>query len=87
MELTFNKTNEGYVSEFEILNDVNLHIEKDTISTLKLYQKTAGTKYSLVVDTDLTRQTTDDIDIIGSIYPKWIKVVSMVKPTLAIITE
>ena len=40
MELTFNKVDNWYEAEFEIADDINLHIELNVAAPIKLYQKT-----------------------------------------------
>ena len=48
MELNFNYVNNQYEAEFEMTADANLHIEFESATPVKLYQKTTGTEYDLI---------------------------------------
>ena len=89
MELTFEKQDNFYVSEFQITSDANLHIEKST-GKLQLFQRTIGAgDYAEIKNFDTSDYDSDkiiDIDLQALVYPKWIKVKSAVKPTVAIVT-
>lgn len=89
MELTFEKQNNFYVSEFQITSDANLHIEKST-GKLQLFQRTIGAgDYAEIKDFDTSDYDSDkiiDIDFQALVYPKWIKIKSAVKPLIATIT-
>ena len=48
MDLTFNKTNKGYVAEFEATSDFNLHVERKGEGAILLYQRTQGNGWDMV---------------------------------------
>ena len=89
MELTFEKQDRFYVSEFQITSDANIHIEKST-GKLEFFQRTLGAgDYAEVKDFDTSDYDSDkiiDIDLQSLVYPKWIKIKSAVKPLIATIT-
>lgn len=82
MELTFlNNTWEG-----EITGDCNLHIERDNEGRIYLFQKTISDgKYAIIKDFLFTDDVID-VDITGSIYPKYLKIVSTRNVTKAVLT-
>lgn len=83
-QLTFNKTNNQWVAEFEATADFNLHIERASSGTIGLYQRTTTTgDYAPIQGAVLQLGKTFDADFIGVIYPKYIKVVSSVEVTNA----
>ena len=88
MELTFGKEGNWYVSEFEVTSDFNLHIEKEPKGDFYLYQRTSGLKYDLIKNFGYNKGGDNiiDVDFTALIYPKWIKVKSAVKPTVAVVT-
>lgn len=87
MDLTFNKEGKNFVAEFEATADFNLHIERNQGGNILLYQKTAGQGYDIVDNFGVQKhQGVIDIDFTALIYPKYIKVVSEVQPTLGIVT-
>lgn len=87
-ELNFISKDGLYEAEFKAESDFNLHIERATVGTLNFYQKSVenakydiinkmqGNSVNLIIDADMT----------ALIYPKWIKIVSVSKPTMAIVT-
>jgi hypothetical protein len=76
-QLTFTKTNNQWVAEFEATADFNLHIERNDVGTLGIYQRgTASGNYAPVQGAVLQLGKTFDADFVGAIYPKYIKVVS-----------
>lgn len=87
MNLTFNKVGNEYVAEFEATGDFNLHIEKDN-GYLSVYQSSvAGDNYDGVKGVrmeDLDRVL--DIDFTALVYPKYIRIVAGVEPTVAVVT-
>lgn len=85
MELTFNKVDNWYEAEFEITDDINLHIELNVAAPIKLYQKTSEDKYDLVQAFKPSIDKVLDTDLMALVYPKWIKVVSEAEVVRAIV--
>lgn len=86
MELTFEKQGDVFIAEFEVSGDFNLHIEKPT-GKISLYQRTAGEKYDAIEGVGYPEgNSVFDYDFTALVYPKTIKVVSEVLPTLAVVT-
>lgn len=84
MELTFNKEGNRYVAEFQTSSDFALHIEKPE-GSIGIFQKSveAG-EYDFVRSLNVSQyDKVIDVDVVGSVYPKWIKVESNVMPTMA----
>lgn len=76
-QLTFTKNNNQWVAEFEATADFNLHIERNDVGTLGIYQRTTATgEYAPIQGAVLQLGKTFDADFVGAIYPKYIKVVS-----------
>ena len=86
MELNFNYNNNQYEAEFEMTADANLHIEFESATPVKLYQKTTGSGYDLIDNTKNTFGKTTDVDLQALVYPKHIKVVCKHMPTFAVVT-
>lgn len=88
MEITFSKSGEVYVAEFSVTGDFNLHLEGVLLWDYKIYQKTAGNAYALVrgLADRPNYEKVSDLDFSGVVYPKYIKIVSEVEPTLAVVT-
>lgn len=83
-QLTFTKNNNQWVAEFEATADFNLHIERNDVGTLGIYQRTTATgEYAPIQGAVLQLGKTFDADFVGAIYPKYIKVVSQVEVTNA----
>lgn len=86
MELQFNQVGKRWEAEFLAEADFNLHIERPAAGSLVLSQRGsesgaydtahAFSSYELVIDYDFT----------ALVYPKFIKIVSEVKPTYAEVT-
>ena len=87
MELTFNKVGKRYEAEFELAADANLHIEFESAAPVKLYQRTTGGGWDLCNDAKNEVGKAIDVDLTALIYPKFIKIVSEVKPTYASIVS
>lgn len=93
MELVFKESSQvlsdkpAYEVEFEASSDFNIHIERPSDGYFLLFQKsTPNGKYTEVNNVyDLESKTTIDMDFVGVVYPKWIKIVSKVEPTYAAI--
>lgn len=87
MNITFNNIGNEYYSEFTVEQDFNVHIEFDYSTPLKFYQKSIDNgDYAEIKGLKITNNKVVDYDFIGAIYPKYIKIVSEVEPTLAIVT-
>lgn len=93
MELIFKESSQvlsgkpAYEVEFEASSDFSIHIERPAGGRFLVYQKSvANGKYSLVDGVGYQDyKDVFDIDFAGSVYPKWIKIVSEVEPTYAAI--
>lgn len=89
MELNFIKDGNVFIAEFEVAGDFNLHVERKERGIFSVYQRTAlNGKYAYVED--IGSQTGKDVieyDFTGVIYPKMIKIVSEVNPTIAEVTS
>lgn len=87
MELTFVKKGEWYEADFTADKDFNLHIEKAN-GPLSMYQTTVqGGQYEDVRGLNFgLDNTVVDIDFTALVFPKYIRVVSKVMPTLAVVT-
>lgn len=88
MNLHFERRNGYFISEFEVTNDFNLHIEKDPIGQFIVYQRTAGGAYDLVADFGKNKGDDPiiDYDFSALVYPKYIQIKSSVNPAIATIT-
>lgn len=88
MDLTFNKDGGSFVAEFVTTADFNLHIEKSG-GDFRIMQKTPRTgKYDSIDGLYIPAgNPVIDYDFVASIYPKYIKIVSEVEPTLAVVTS
>lgn len=90
MELIFNNYQPGlWLSEFEVTQDFNLHIER--VDSGYLYIKQRSTPKGLF--DNIKGASFDhadpvvDVDFVGTIYPKYIQIVSKVEPTYAEVTS
>jgi hypothetical protein len=85
MDLTFNKIGNSYVAEFTAEADFNLHIERVSSGYLRIEQRTSASgAYGLVTGMDeYAFMKVIDVDFLGEIYPKFIKVVCANQPTYA----
>lgn len=88
MDLTFNKDGGSFVAEFVATADFNLHIEKSG-GDIRIMQKTTENgKYDSIDGLYIPAgNPVIDYDFVASIYPKYIKIVSEVEPTLAVVTS
>ena len=90
MELTFTKTNNLFISEFQVNSDFNLHIEREEHGIFNIFQRTTSSgEYALVNhEQKLDNKSVIDYDFTSLIYPKYIKIVSSTEPVLSeIISE
>lgn len=94
MDLIFEKKEQywdkvtAWVSEFEVTADFNLHVERISGGRFLVYQKSvADGDYDLVDDLGYKdHKAVIDMDFVGLVYPKWIKVVSQAEVTMGIVT-
>jgi hypothetical protein len=88
MELTFTKEGRNYIAEFVATTDFNLHLERNEKGVLFVQQRTSEKgQYDSIRGGDFAPQDkVVDCDFAGVIYPKYIKVVSDVQPSLAVVT-
>ena len=88
MNLTFNKINDVFVSEFSVTSDFNLHVERSKGGSFTIFQRSSdGGNYGEVYYQEkLDKIKAIDYDFSALIYPKYIKIVSEVEPTYAAIT-
>lgn len=88
MNLTFNKINDVFVSEFSVTSDFNLHIERSKGGSFTIFQRSSdGGNYGEVYYQEkLDKIKVIDYDFSALIYPKYIKIVSESEPTYAAIT-
>lgn len=93
MELVFKSSeqefagNPAYEVEFNATADFNLHIERPSGGRFLVFQKSVQNgNYSLVDGVGYQDyKAVFDIDFVGAVYPKWIKIVSEVEPTMAVV--
>ena len=77
MELTFNKTSNGWVAEFSAPTHFNLHLERKDAGKLNLYRKTSDSNYvripykvdNKVVDVDVPVVMSRDYKILCGSRP------------------
>ena len=80
MELTFNKTDNKWVAEFEAAAHFNLHLERDSEGRLDIYSN------GVIADIPYQdRKLVVDMDFAVAI-PKQFKIVSVSQPTIAVVT-
>lgn len=93
MELTF-KTSEqkfngvpAYEVEFTATSDFNLHIERKSGGYFFVYQKAVSSGKYAIVDNLGWQNGKDviDLDFVGAVYPKFIKVISESEPTMGVV--
>lgn len=85
MNLTFNKTSNGWVAEFNAPTHFNLHIERDDAGRLDIYRRTAGTDFDFMPMPYKGGKTVIDTDI-PVMQGKEYRVVSGTEPKVAIVT-
>lgn len=85
MELTFNKTDNKWVAEFQAPTHFNLHLERKDAGRLDLYRKTSGSNYDYIhVPHQITKEIAD-VDVPVIICSDY-KIVCNSEPIVAIIT-
>lgn len=89
MELSFIKTENGYVSEFKVESDFNLHIETEDKGAIELHQTSVeGANYDKVERLNSNyHDRVVDKTIIVPLPPMWLKITSTSLPTLAVVTS
>lgn len=85
MDLTFNKTLNGWVAEFNAPTHFNLHLERKDAGRLELYRKTSGSNYDYVRIPYKGGSKVVDMDV-PVVMSREYKVVCDSEPTVAIIT-
>lgn len=80
MELTFVKSGNKWVAEFEVNADFNLHIEKEGGSLSVAQTSVAGGKYDNVPSLYMsTEDGTMDKDVTALLYPKTLRIEAYTK--------
>lgn len=83
MEITFELIDGLYTAEFEVKSNCNIHVEREGKGPFFILQRGTKTgKYAVVSEEDYNKLTID-VDMLGNIYPKYIKITSVSKPTYA----
>ena len=84
MEIKFEQQGLLYVAEFEVAQDCNLHIERESRGAFTIAQRgTKQGKYAYITEENYDDRTIIDVDMLGNIYPKYIKITSASRPTYA----
>lgn len=88
-ELNFTEIEGKYVAEVKVTADFNLHIEREGSGFLNVSVRTTedGAYDSVKGASFNYADPVVDCDFTGVIYPKYIKIVSKVQPTKAVITS
>lgn len=88
MELAFRKEGSKHIAEFSATADFNLHLEKEKEGFLFVQQRTStsGQYDSINGGNFASQDKIVDCDFVGAVYPKYIKIVSEVELTLAVVT-
>lgn len=86
--LKFTKEGSRYVTEVEVTSDFNLHIEREQGGVIYLQTRTTPTgRFDSVKGFNIANlDSVIDYDFTALVYPKTIRIVSEVEPTLAEIT-
>lgn len=86
--LNFQKNNNYYIAEVEVASDFNLHIERETAGYLILKVRTSPTGKFDSIKGFKARENDQviDYDFSALVYPKVLRILSEVNPTLAEIT-
>ena len=86
--LNFQKNNNYYIAEIEVTSDFNLHIERNTSGYLIMQVRTSPTGKFDSIKGFKARENDQviDYDFSALVYPKTIRIVSEVEPTIAEIT-
>jgi hypothetical protein len=88
MDLVFNEKDGGWEVEFEATGNFSLRVTKEGEGDVSLYQRSvAEGDYDFTAR--LNRSSRDrviDRQIVGAVFPVWIRVRSSVKPTTGVVT-
>ena len=86
--MTFNKVGNVYVAEFEVTKDFSLHIEKPEGSIAMGQTSVPGAGYDNVRGFSFdAKDRVIDTEVIGTLYPKQIKITCSVLPTMAVVSS
>lgn len=84
MEIKFEKIDSVYVAEFEITSNCNIHIERGNLGMFTIESRGSKSgKYVPMENGYYGDKYVIDVDMLGNIYPKYIKITSVSKPTYA----
>lgn len=84
MEIKFEKIDSVYVAEFEITSNCNIHIEREDLGMFTIESRGSKSgKYVPMENGYYGDKYVIDVDMLGNIYPKYIKITSASKPTYA----
>lgn len=84
MEIKFEKLNGVYTAEFEITSNCNIHIEREELGMFTIESRGSKQgKYVPMEEGHYGDKYIIDVDMLGNIYPKYIKITSVSKPTYA----
>lgn len=88
-ELNFTENEGKYIAKVKVTADFNLHIEREGSGFLNVSVRTTedGAYDSVKGASFNYADPVVDCDFTGVIYPKYIKIVSKVQPTKAVITS
>lgn len=88
MNLQFLKEKTKFVAEFEATGDFNLHLERPSAGAIYLQVRgTSQGKYDSVKNVSMSdADLIFDSDFTALVYPKYIRIVSDVEPTVAVVT-
>lgn len=84
MEIKFEKIDNVYVSEITITSNCNIHIEREELGMFTIESRGSKQgKYVPMEEGHYGDKYIIDVDMLGNIYPKYIKVTSISMPTYA----
>jgi hypothetical protein len=83
MELTFNKTINGWVAEFNAPTHFNLHLERKDAGRLDLYRKASGSNYVRIPYKEDNKIVDIDVPVVMS---RDYKVLCGSRPSMMIVT-
>lgn len=88
MDLTFTKTAEGYVAEFQATGPFNLHLEREKQGLLKIQQRgcSEGEYAESFSRAGTYAPAVFDYDFGALVFPKYIKVISGVEVAKCVVT-
>lgn len=84
MEIKFEKIDNVYMSEITITSNCNIHIEREELGMFTIESRGSKSgKYVPMEEGHYGDKYIIDVDMLGNIYPKYIKITSVSKPTYA----